>query len=84
MDKLIIILLSCFIFSLLDYLYNKYISNKPINIRAFLYNLILLSLSIFGSFELVNTVLPSIGIDISNTLTKNGYTLSAFTNDPTF
>lgn len=77
---------SCFVFLLINIMYNKYISNKPIELRSILYNTIIMALSIFSSFEILNKLLPSLGINIvSPTIHSGGkQIINVFTNDPSF
>jgi hypothetical protein len=78
--------LSCFIFLLINLLYSKYISNKPIDVRGILYNTFIMALSIFGSFEILNKILPSLGINIVSSIMHSGGkpNINVFTNDPSF
>lgn len=85
MTSVYIIGLSSCIFLILNILYTNYISKKKLEIRTLLYNTILMSISIFSSFEIVNKLLPSIGIDIISNFKNGGRpAIHVFTNDPSF
>lgn len=86
MLSLYVIALSCFIFVFVQVIYGNYISKKDMEIRSVVYNTILMTLSIFGSFELLNKVLPSIGINILQSAQQGGKGggLNVFTNEPSF
>jgi hypothetical protein len=85
MLKLYIIGLSCIIYTILNIVYVKYITNKDINIRELIYNIIFMSLSIYGSFEFMETVLPSLGINLLGTIQSGGKSpINVFTNEPSF
>lgn len=85
MLKLYIIGLSCLIYIILNVLYTRYLSNKEVNIREIIYNVVFTSISIYGSFELLETILPSIGINLLSTIQSGGKSsLNVFTNEPSF
>lgn len=86
MLSIYVVALSCFIFVFVQVIYGNYISKKDMEIRSVVYNTILMALSIFGSFELLNKVLPSIGINILHSAHQGGKggALNVFTNDPSF
>jgi hypothetical protein len=45
-----------------------------------------MALSIFGSFEILNKILPSLGINIVSSIMHSGGkpNINVFTNDPSF
>lgn len=86
MLKLYIIGLSCVIYTIMYYLYTKYLNSKcEFNMGELTRKLLFISASIYGSFEISEKILPLIGINLMNTLQSGGKSsLSAFTNEPTF
>lgn len=85
MLNLYIIGFSCLLYIILNVLYTKYLTNKEVNVREVIYNVVLISVSIYGSFELFETVLPSVGINLINTVQSGGKSsINVFTNEPSF
>jgi len=73
---------TCVMFVILNVLYTNYISSKSINIKDTLFNTIIVGASVYGSIELTQTVLPSVGISLG--AKSGGGSMMAFTNDPSF
>lgn len=85
MLKLYIIGLTCVIFILVNVLYERYISGNEVNLREMTYNVIVIAFSVFGSFELINTVLPSLGVSLGDGgIQIGGKGINVFTNEPSF
>lgn len=85
MLNIYIIALSCIIFVFIQVLYGNYISKKGLDVRSVVYNTALMAVSIFGSFEVIHKLLPSVGINIGGIAQQGGKTtLNVFTNDPSF
>lgn len=86
MLNLYITITASLVFIILNVVYTKYISSKPLDIKDLVYNVFLVAVSVYGSFEMIYKVLPSVGINLGSSFQGGAgkSIVNVFTNEPSF